>query len=38
MQTLSGHGHFGGYNLFLFDRRRNLIDIKGRVTDYARLV
>ena len=38
MQTLGGHGHSGGYDQLLFVRLRNLIDIKGWITDYARLV
>ena len=37
-QTLGGHGHSGGYDQLLFGRLRYLIDIKGRITDYARLV
>ena len=35
MQTLGGHGDFGGYGQLLFDRLRNLINIKGLITDYA---
>ena len=38
MQTLGGHGNFGGYNHLLFNRLKNLIDIKGRITDYAWVV
>ena len=37
-QTLGGHGHSGGYDQLLFGRLRYLIDIKGWITDYARLV
>ena len=37
-QTLGGHGHSGGYGQLLFGRLRNLINIKGLITDYARLV
>ena len=37
-QTLCGHGHSGGYDQLLFGRLWNLIDIKGWITDYARLV
>ena len=36
MQTLGGHGHFDGYDDLLFDHLENLMDIKGRITDYAR--
>ena len=35
MQTLGGHGHFGGHDQPLFDRLKNLINIKGQITDYA---
>ena len=35
MQTVGGHGHFGGYHQLLFDRLKNLIDIMGQITDYV---
>ena len=35
IQTLSCHGYFGGYDHLLFDHLRNLIDIKGGITDCA---
>ena len=38
MQTLGGHGHFDGYDHLLFDHLENLMDIKGRIIDYALLV
>ena len=34
MQTLGGHGHFGGYDHLLFDRLKNLIDIKIMISDH----
>ena len=37
-QTLGGHCHSGGYDQLLFVRLKNLIDIKGWITDYAWLV
>ena len=35
MQTLGGYGHFGRYDHLMFERLKNLIDIKGRILDYA---
>ena len=35
MQTLGGHGHFGMYGHLLLGGLKNLVDIKGRITDYA---
>ena len=35
VQTLDGHGHFYGYDDLLFNRLKNLIDIKGWIRDYV---
>ena len=35
METLGDHGHFGGYDHLFFDHVKNVIDIKGWITDYS---